>query len=57
MRIYLPLSVVLGVAAGLLAHRFLPVGSIWIGVIVGVTAGIVIFCVVLVIRSKGKTSS
>jgi len=57
MRICLPLSVVLGVAAGLLARHLLPVDSVWVNVIIGITAGIVILCVVRVIGSKRKPSS
>ena len=57
MRICLPLSVILGVAAGLLARHFLPVDSVWANVIIGITAGIVILCVVRTILSKGKKSS
>ena len=57
MRICLLLSVVIGIAAGLLARHFLPVDSMWVYIIIGVTAGIVIFCVVRIIISKGKQSS
>ena len=54
VRVCLPASVILGIAAGLLAQRFLPAGSFWVDVIIGITAGIAFFCVVKVILSRGK---
>ena len=57
MRICLLVSVVLGITAGLLARQYLPVDSFWVHVIIGITAGIFIFCVIRIIISKGKQSS
>lgn len=54
MRIRMLLGVALGVGAGLLAHRFIPVDSIWPGVIIGVAVGIAIFALIQVILGKGK---
>ena len=54
MRIRLLLGVALGVAAGLLANRFIPADSIWPGVIIGVAVGCAFFVLIQVIRGKGK---
>lgn len=54
MRIRLLTGVVLGVASGLLAHRYIPADGIWPGVIVGVAVGAAIFMLIQVIRGKGK---
>ena len=57
MRLCLLITVVVGVTAGLLAKNFLPVDSFWADVIIGITAGLVVLCVVRILLSKGKKSS
>lgn len=57
MRIRLLFGVAIGVAAGLLANRYINVDSIWPDVILGVAVGGVVFVLFQVIRGKGKTSS
>jgi hypothetical protein len=51
------LGVALGVAAGLLAHRYIPVEHIWLGLIIGLAVGISIFILFHVIRGKGNIIS
>jgi hypothetical protein len=54
MRIRLLLGVALGVAAGLLANRFIPADGIWPGIIIGVAVGGALFVLIQVIRGKVK---
>ena len=54
MRIRLFSGVALGVAAGLLAHRYIPADSIWPYVIIGVAVGVAVFILFQVISGKGK---
>ena len=54
MRIRLLLGIALGVAAGLLANRFIPVDSIAPDLVIGVAVGVAFYILVQVIRGKGK---
>ena len=54
MRIRLLLGIALGVAAGLLSNRFIPVDGIWPDLIIGVAVGVAFFVLVQVIRGKGN---
>jgi hypothetical protein len=54
LRLRLLLGVALGVAAGLLAHRYIPADGIWPDLIIGVGVGVVVFTLIQVIRGKGK---
>lgn len=55
MRIRLLLGVALGVASGLLAHRYIPAESIWPDVLIGVGVGIVFFFLIHVFKGKWKS--
>ena len=54
IRIRLLLGVALGVAAGLLANRYIPADSIWPDLIIGVGVGLAFFFLVQVISGKWK---
>jgi hypothetical protein len=54
MRVRLLVGVVLGVASGLFAHRYIPADGIWAGVITGVAVGAAIFVLIQAISGKGK---
>ena len=54
MRIRMLLGIVLGVAAGLLSNRYIPVEGIWPDLIIGVAVGVAFYVLVQVIRGKGK---
>ena len=54
MRIRLFAGVALGVAAGLLANKFIPTDGIWPHLIIGLAVGIGFFILVQLIRNKGN---
>jgi hypothetical protein len=54
MRIRLLLGIALGVAAGLLANRFIPADSIAPDLVIGVAVGVAFYILVQVIRGKGN---
>lgn len=54
MRLRLLLGVALGVAAGLLSHRYIPADGIWPDIIIGVGVGLAFFFLAQVIWGKGK---
>jgi predicted small secreted protein len=54
LRLRLLLGVALGVAAGLLANRYIPDDGIWPDLIIGVGVGVAVFALIQVIRGKGK---
>jgi uncharacterized membrane protein YccC len=57
VRIRLLLGIALGVAAGLLANRFIPAESIAPDLVIGVAVGVAFFILVQLIRGKGKLTS
>ena len=54
VRVRLFLGVGLGVAAGLLSHRYIPADGIWPHLVLGVAVGAAFFILIQVIRGKGK---
>ena len=54
MRVLPLMGVALGMAAGLLANRYVPADGIWPGIIIGLAVGIAFFVLIQVIRGKNK---
>jgi hypothetical protein len=54
MRIRVLLGIALGVAAGLLANRFIPADSIAPDLVIGIAVGVAFFILIQLIRGKGK---